>query len=406
MDPIIPDFTQAAAFDDPWDSYRWLRDHDPVHWHEEAQAWFVARHAEVSHISRHPELYCSKQGVRHRNGAPASILTMDDPEHQQQREIINRGFTPRQVKRLIPRIRALTDELITSIQDRGEIDFVADFAVHVPLIVIAELLGLDPAMGALLLRWSDAISAGEGRPPEDPLAQQSATAALEYYQYILKLVDERRREPREDLVSILTGAFDEGTLDTTTGTAIEQRRGLPADDLFMFLFVLLVAGNDTTRNTLSGGLHAFSRFPEQHERLLAEPGLMDRAVEEVLRFVSPVMGFGRTVTRDHELCGKPLKRGDFVLMLYQSANRDERVFDAPEEFRIDRHPNPHLTFGMGPHFCLGANLARAELKIVFEELFGRLSDIRVPDGVEPTRTQNALLLTIEQLPAIFTSRPS
>jgi cytochrome P450 len=118
------------------------------------------------------------------------------------------------------------------------------------------------------------------------------------------------------------------------------------------------------------------------------------------------MGFGRTVTRDHELCGKPLKRGDFVLMLYQSANRDERVFDAPEEFRIDRHPNPHLTFGMGPHFCLGANLARAELKIVFEELFGRLSDIRVPDGVEPTRTQNALLLTIEQLPAIFTSRPS
>jgi cytochrome P450 family 142 subfamily A polypeptide 1 len=402
MDPSIPDFTRADAFDDPWESYRWLRDNDPVHWHEEAQAWFVSRHPEVSHISRHPELYCSKQGVRHRNGAPASILTMDDPEHQRQRSIINRGFTPRQVRRLIPHIQALTDQLITSIQDRGEIDFVADFAVHVPLIVIAELLGLDPGMRASLLRWSDAISLGEGRAPEDPLAQQSATAAIEYYQYALKLIDERRAEPREDLVSILTGAFDEGTLDTTSGTDIEQNRGLPADDLFMFLLVLLVAGNDTTRNTISGGLHAFSRFSDQRERLLAEPWLIDRAVEEILRFVSPVMGFGRTVTTDHELCGEQLKQGDFVLMLYQSANRDERVFDAPEEFRIDRHPNPHLTFGLGPHFCLGANLARAELKIVFEELFRRLSDIRVPEGVEPTRAQNALLLTIERLPAIFT----
>jgi cytochrome P450 len=174
----------------------------------------------------------------------------------------------------------------------------------------------------------------------------------------------------------------------------------------MFLCILVVAGNETTRNAISGGLLAFSRFPEQKAKLLANPELIDLAVDEIVRYVSPVISFTRTVTADHELHGQHLKEGDKVLILYQSANRDETVFDDPDEFRIDRSPNPHLGFGIGPHFCLGANLARLEVKVVFEELFRRLDDIVVPDGTVPERADNALVLAIEHLPAVFTPRPA
>lgn len=356
----------------------------------------------MSHVSRHPELYCSKHGVRPRHATPLSILTMDDPEHQQQRSIINRGFTPRQVRRLAPHIREITDEILDEIQGRGEIDFVTDFAIHVPLIVIAELMGLDPSMRKQLHRWSDDMMAGEGRGPDDPSSQHSAQAAMEFVEYLLPLIEERRANPREDLISILTGAFDEGTLDTGSATTLEQSGELESDDLLLFLIALLVAGNETTRNAISGGLAAFSRFPEERERLIANPELIDTAVEEIVRYVSPVLSFSRTVTADHELCGKRLKEGDTVLMLYQSANRDALVFDDPDTFRIDRNPNPHLAFGFGPHYCLGANLARLEIKIVFEELFARLRDIRVADPAALRRADNALVIAIEQLPAVFT----
>jgi len=402
MTVTIPDFTQGRAFDDPWDAYRWLRENDPVHWSEAAGCWLLSRHAEVSHVSRHPELYCSKHGVRPKEASPLSILTMDDPEHQQQRGIVNRGFTPRQVRRLAPHIREITDEILDEIQNRGEIDFVSDFAIHVPLIVIAELMGLDPSMRKQLHRWSDDMMAGEGRGPDDPSSQHSAQAALEYVEYILPLIEERRANPSEDLISILTGAFDEGTLDTGSGTTLENMGELEVDDLIIFLIALLVAGNETTRNAISGGLLAFSRFPEERDRLIANPELIDTAVDEVVRYVSPVLSFSRTVTADHELGGKELKEGDKVLMLYQSANRDESVFTDPDRLRIDRNPNPHLAFGFGPHYCLGANLARLEIKIVFEELFARLRDIRAVDPDDLHRADNALVVAIERIPAVFT----
>ena len=402
MTVTIPDFTTGRAFDDPWEAYRWLRENDPVHWSEDAQCWLLTRHAEVSHVSRHADLYCSKHGVRPRNAQPLSILTMDDPQHQQQRGIINRGFTPRQVRRLAPHIREITEQLLDEIQDRGEIEFVSDFAIHVPLIVIAELMGLDPGMRAELHRWSDDMMAGEGRTADDPTAHVSATAALEFVQYLMPLIEARRGEPQEDLISILTGAFDEGTLDTGSATSLENTGSMEADDLIIFLIALLVAGNETTRNAISGGMLAFSRFPEERDRLIADPALIDSAVEEIVRFVSPVLSFSRTVTADHELGGKSLKEGDTVLMLYQSANRDASVFDDADTFRIDRNPNPHLAFGFGPHYCLGANLARLEIRIVFEELFTRLRDIRMADGAGISRADNALVVAIEQLPVVFT----
>ena len=174
----------------------------------------------------------------------------------------------------------------------------------------------------------------------------------------------------------------------------------------MFLTLLVVAGNETTRNALTGGLLAFSRFPDQREKLIANPDLIDLAVEEIVRYVTPVMAFNRTVTETHTYKGVTFEAGQKVLMLYQSANRDETVFDLPDEFLIDRNPNPHLGFGIGTHFCLGANLARAEIKVVFEELFRRLSDIRAVDDTALARGDSSLVLAIQHLPVVFTPEQS
>jgi cytochrome P450 len=221
-----------------------------------------------------------------------------------------------------------------------------------------------------------------------------------------ELVEQRRgRDDLEDLISILTNAQDRGEL--LRGGMADDLHGpaegsLTLDELFMFLTLLVVAGNETTRNALTGGMLAFSLFPDQKELLLAEPELIDSAVEEIVRFVTPVLTFNRTVTETHEYKGETLRAGQKVLMLYGSANRDEDVFDAPDEFRIDRDPNPHLGFGIGTHFCLGANLARAEVKTVFSELFGRLRDIEITPGAPLVRGDSTLVLALQHLPATYT----
>lgn len=400
------DVNDGRFYDDPWEAYRWLRDHDPCHWDAKNELWVISRHEDVAAVSRNPELYCSKYGVRPRVAAPMSLISMDEPEHTRQRRLINKGFTPRQVKRLEPHIRDLTNQIIDEIRARGEIDFVEDFAIHVPLIVIAELMGLDPDGRQRLYRWSDAMMNGDGHTdPEDPALQAAAAAFGEYVEYLIPIIEDRRSNPREDLISILTGAFDEGALDGGDAIAVKGEDELTSDELLMFLCILVVAGNETTRNAITGGLKAFSDFPDQKDKLLDHPELLDLAVDEIVRYVSPVISFTRTVTRDHELHGRSLKEGDKALILYQSANRDERVFDAPDEFRIDRSPNPHLGFGIGPHYCLGANLAKLEIKVVFEELFRRLRDIRVKPGAQLQRADNALVLAIEHLPAVFSPSP-
>jgi cytochrome P450 family 142 subfamily A polypeptide 1 len=395
------DVLDGRLYDDPWDAYRWLRDHDPVHWDAKNGLWVLSRHEDVSHASRSPELYCSRYGVRPNLAAPMSIVSMDDPEHARQRRLISRGFTPQRVKRLEPHVRELAREIIQEVRDRGEIDFVEDFAIHVPLIVIAELLGLDPAVRRRLYLWSDRMMAADGiADAEHPALIGAQEAFAEFAEYVLPIIEERRQAPREDLISILTQAYDEGTLDGGDN-AVKGTDALTSDELLMFLCVLLVAGNETTRNAIVGGMKAFHDFPQQKQRLLAHPELIELAVDEVVRFVSPVLSFSRTVTRDHDLYGRRLKEGDTILLLYQSANRDDRVFEAPDEFRVDRDPNPHLGFGIGAHYCLGANLARLELKIVFEEVFRTLRDIRVKDGAPLDRHDNALVLAIKHLPVVF-----
>ena len=395
------DVLNGRHYDNPYAAYKWLRDNDPVHWDEKNQLWVISRHEDVSHISCNPELYCSKHGVRPRIAAPMSLVSMDDPEHTRQRKLISRGFSPRQVRRLEPHIREMTNMIIDEIKTRGEIDFVEDFAIHVPLIVIAELIGIDPTSRKKLYRWSDQMMGGDGFDDfEHPNVVAATEAASEFVEHLLPIIEERRQVPREDLISILTGAFDDGALDAEN--AVQGRDELTGDELLMFLMVLLVAGNETTRNALSGGLRAFSMFPDQQQKLIDNPGLIELAVEEVIRFVTPVISFSRTITRDHEYGGKQLKEGQQLVMLYQSANRDDRVFEAPEEFRIDRSPNPHVAFSIGPHFCLGANLARLELQIVFSELFRQLRDIRVKDPTHLDRHDHTLVLGIKHLTAVFT----
>ncbi|MDH4169687.1 MAG: cytochrome P450 [Acidimicrobiia bacterium] len=412
MEPI--DFCDSTLYDDPWDTYRWLRADAPMYRDEVNDLWVVSRYADVVNVSRHPERYCSREGVRPRGASDLSLLAMDDPEHTRVRRLVNKGFTPRQVREILPHVRELSAQLAREIGTRGEVDFVGDVAMHVPLIVIAELLGLDPDARLQLYRWSDDMMGGDGRTePDDPALLAAMTAFGEYTAVLQELIDARRADPSDDLISVLTQAHDSGALaelaESTTEQYLVDGDALDEHELLLFLVTLLVAGNETTRNAISGGLLALSRFPDEHARLvqrLDDEAFVDLAVDELIRFVSPVLSFTRTVTEDHLYRGEDftqeLRAGDRVLMLYQSANRDERVFDDPEVLRLDRDPNPHVAFGIGTHYCLGANLARMEVKVVFEELLRHLPDLRVPDGAGAERGQSTLVLALNKLPAVFT----
>lgn len=407
-------FNDGSLFDDPWDMYTWLRENDPIHRDEANNLWVITRYDDVFHISRTPELYCNGQGVRPVIAGDMSIITLDGEEHIRTRRLINQGFTPRQVRDLEPRIRAISNELLDALADVPEFDFVEDFAIHVPLIIIAELLGLDPETRHKMYRWSDAMMDGDGHSAaDDPVLLRAAEAFGEYVEVLIELIAERRAESRDDLIGVLTRAMDQGALSRDTialqGISEDQQQrilaekaGLDDAELLSFLTVLLVAGNETTRNAISGGMLALSRFPEQKAKMvenLDNDAFMDLAVDELIRYVTPVLGFIRTVTKDHEYKGVAFKEGDRVLMLYQSANRDASVFDRPDDLILDRNPNPHLAFGIGPHFCLGANLARLEVKAVFQELLKRFPDIEIDTTKEIPRADSTLVVALQHMDA-------
>lgn len=410
------DFTDPRVFDDPWELYGWLRDQDSLHFDATNGLYIAPRHEDVFHISRDEELYCCKFGVRPAVAGDMSIITLDGDEHVRQRRLINKGFTPRRARALIPHVRNLSNQIIDDLIKKDSVDFVEDFAIHVPLIIICEMLGLDPKDRLQMYGWSDDMMAGDGHVSADsPQLHAAAEAFGEFCVMAIDLIEQRRNDPQDDLISILTQAFDEGGLQkdfkALTGVdeeylekiAQEENR-LQDDELLAFLTVLLVAGNETTRNAITGGLFALSQFPDQQQLLIDnidDEEFMAKAVDELIRFVTPVMGFVRTVTRDHEYRNTQLKEGDRVLMLYGAANRDPRVFENPDALDLTRDPNPHLAFGIGPHFCLGANIARMELTVVFQELMKRLPDITVPQDVVPSRGDSSLVLALQHLPVEF-----
>ncbi|MDD9369332.1 MAG: cytochrome P450 [Acidimicrobiales bacterium] len=361
----------------------------------------VTRHADIVHASRHPELFCSGKGTNIADLPPdfieffGSMINLDDPRHARMRRIVSRGFTPRQLELMKTDVEGVAAEIVDEIAERGEADFVTEVAARLPLRIILDMMGIPRSQEEFVFDRTNVIL-GFTDPEyvddiEDPMGVTMSilTAGQDLAALVTELGEARIKDPGNDLVSALVTSEVDG-------------EKLSPQELASFFILLVVAGNETTRNALSGGLVAFSRFPDQHRKLIEQPDLIDLAVDEIVRYVSPVMTFMRTVTADHTYKGVDLQAGDRVFLLYQSANRDESVFDEPDEFRVDRDPNPHLGFGIGTHYCLGANLARAEISVVFTELFSRLRDIRAVDPTALDRGDSSLVLAMKHLPAVFT----
>jgi cytochrome P450 len=374
-----------------------LRREDPVHWDEKNGFWLLTRHADVRAASKDPELYSSQaKGPWHTFDIHFSMQALDGPEHRRQRGIASKGFTPRMVARLRETAHATIHACIDAVAAHGSCEFVSALASPVPLRLIADMLGLPMEYFELFRRWSD------GTASADPALRSSLAADQARLEALLHEEAERRRsEPRDDLISAVVAADAGGVLDWGGEDSFE---GFSKDDLVSFAQFILLAGNETTRNAISRGTLALIEFPEQREKLRAHPELLPVAANEILRFTSPVRVLRRVAMRDTELRGKKIREGDSVLLLYGSANRDEEVFDDPLAFRVDRHPNEHLAFGLGPHFCLGANLARMEIETVIGALLERLPDLRLAPGARVREARNPILSAIEEMPVEFTPR--
>lgn len=372
---------------DPEPDLARLREESPVHWYEPGRFWALTRHADVHAVSRDPETFCSSRGVlindREREVAAAdSILYVDPPLHSRYRKLVNRGFTPRRVAALEDRVRQLLRDLLDAVDPSTDVDLVEAIAAPLPLLVIAELLGVPPSDRGQFRVWSDAVmEAASG------ITDENATLALELMEYFDAALRQRATSPREDLLSVLVSADVDGEL-------------LTKPEQLGFCMTLLVAGNETTRSAISGGLVALAQHPEQRRRLVADPTLVPGAVEEVLRWVTPIAAMSRTATCDVAIGNEKVAEGDYVVMVYLSANRDEAVFgpDAAA-FDVTRPVNPHLTFGTGEHFCLGASLARLETRVVVEELLARWPSYAVTGPV--LRTPSTLMRQLSRVPLVL-----
>ena len=372
------DLTDLDAYAEavPHEAFRVLREKDPVHWHEEADGsgfWAVTRHADVVHVSKNPGLFSSARAATNLTEPDADeleilrslLINMDPPQHVRFRRLVRSSFTPSRVQRLKRRVVGHARELVAGLLQKEECDFVTEVAAELPLRVIAELLGVPEQDRQKIFDLSNRLI-GFDDPEFQSSPEDGRQAAAEMWLYAHRLAGDRRGGDGEDLVSVLMRAEVDG-----------QRLTDPEFDDFFLL--LAVAGNETTRNLISGAMHALIEHPDQWERLRRDRSLLGGGVEEFLRWVTPVMHFRRTVTEDTELGGRPLAAGEKVVMFYPSANRDEAVFDAPQRFDVARHPNPHLSFGIGEHYCLGASLARLEITAVFDELLRRVHRLE-PSG--------------------------
>lgn len=374
---------------DPYPTYAWLREHDPVHWDERRRLWGVFCHADVIDVEKQPEIFSNAQGSRPHTPPDGSMINKDDPQHKAQRRAVYKAFTPRAVAEQEGHIRSIVTSLIDAIEPRGECDLVEELAAPLPMILIAEYLGAPRSDCDLLQRWSDILISGADGP--EHVSDEVMRAHLGFVEYALAIMEERRRAPRGDLVSILSHEEVDG-------------EPLSDDAIVSEALLLLVGGNETTRNVISGGMEALIRDPHQRQLLIDDPAKIPTAVEECLRWVSPIINMRRTATRDHELRGKTIRTGDEVLVFYGSANRDATVFERPDEFLVEREPNAHVAFGFGPHFCLGAQLARLEVKVMLEELLARLPDMRLVRDEPIPRSQSSFVRGVLGMPVAWGPR--
>jgi cholest-4-en-3-one 26-monooxygenase len=301
------------------------------------------------------------------------MLNMDPPLHTRYRLLVNKGFTPRMVNALEATMRDRTREILDRVAARGECDFVVDVAAELPLQVIADLMGVPQEDRHKMFDWSNRMIGADD--PEYGITEDDTQAAsMELYAYASELANQKRANPGDDLISVLSRAEVEG-------------ERLSELDIDLFFLLLSVAGNETTRNLISHGLVTLLEHPDELAKLRANPELMGSAIEEMLRWATPVMHFRRTANVDHELLGQMIKEGDKIVFWHISANRDETKFDNPFAFDITRSPNEHVAFGSGgPHFCLGANLARMEIRVMFEELLARFNEMEITGEVRRLRS--------------------
>jgi len=378
-------------------AYAWMRAHEPVFRDRNGQA-AATSHAAVLDAERNPELFSSAGGIRPDQPGMPYMIDMDDPAHLLRRKLVNAGFTRKRVMDRLGGIEKLCDTLIDAVCEKGEADFVRDIAAPLPMAVIGDMLGVLPEERALLLKWSDDLVCGlSSHLDETAIATLMDTFAA-YTAFTTDVIADRRANPRDDMFSILVNSEVEGAR-------------MEDAEIVMETLLILIGGDETTRHTLSGGTEQLLRHQDQWGRLVsderlredhvASAGLLPGAIEEMLRWTSPVKNMCRTLTADTEFHGARLRKDEKIMLMFESANFDEEVFGDPQNFRIDRNPNNHLAFGFGTHFCLGNQLARLELKIMLEKLLVRLPDLRLADesrlGLRPANFVSGL----ESMPVVF-----
>ncbi len=374
--------------------------------------WAVTTHPEVSSIGADPIGFSSSSGILVEEigttyDNPPTMMHTDPPQHTRYRRLVQPGFKPSLVRLMEAGVAAKAQALVDQIESGQVVDVVPSLSIPFPLQVICELLGVDGAQWPRFFEWSEAVIPGESERSEE----ERSALQLEMWEYLIGVAAERRRAPADDLVSVLARVGQDGRDGGESRDGGEVQKGeqsrvgeeLSEAELAMFLIQLLVAGNETTRNLISAGLVALSTNPEQWAALRADRSLVPLVVEELLRWTTPVISFMRTATRTCTIRGQAVAQGDPVLLIYASANRDEEVFGADaDRFRIDRSPNPHVSFGFGPHFCLGAALARLEARVVLGELLDRFATISPAGEVE--RTASPVIAGVSRAPLVFQSK--
>ncbi len=380
----------------PHDQFDRLRREAPVYWHPEPDDtgfWAVTKHADVRQVSHDWETFSSELGAtfiptqdeESMAQLSLSILNMDPPKHNRVRRLVSRAFTPRMVARLVEDIEQRAERVIDAVIDRGEAEFVSEIAGQVPVQMICEMIGLEKEQWPRMFEASNLLIGSRDDPEYAHV--NPALASMEVYALCDEVAEDRRKNPRDDLMTALVQAeLDGERLDNM--------------ELNLFFISLVVAGNETTRNLINLSLLALLDNPDQAQRLRDDPSLWDSGVEEMLRYGSSIHNFRRTARHDTELRGVPIKAGEKVVMYYASANRDEEVFDAPHRFDVGRTPNDHVTFGGGGvHYCLGASLARAEIKATMRQIVDRLPNIELAGP--PARLRSDFVNGIKRMPVTW-----
>ncbi|MFI5366887.1 MAG: cytochrome P450 [Candidatus Binatia bacterium] len=402
VDLTNPDIFQQAV---PHAMFKVLRHEAPVYWHPEKTGtgfWAITKYADLKAVSKNPSLFSSeRQGTLLRDMPPQNLpfvqqimLNMDPPRHRQYRGLINKAFSPRMVSDLHGRIRAMVQRIINGVIEKGECDFVGDVAAQLPLAVICEMMGVPEddrrqvyAIGNRMVGFDDPELQPDGKPLGDI---DGEAASAEMFMYAGKLLDKARKHPGDDLATALVNAELDG-------------HKLSDSDFNFFFLLLIIAGNETTRTVTSNGMLDLIHHPDQLHDLRQDLSLLASAIEEIIRYNPPVHSFRRTATADTEIRAQRIRENDKVILWYPSANRDEEVFDRADDFDIRRNPNEHLSFGIGEHFCLGANLARLELNEIFRGILTRVHNIELTAPAR--RLRSTFINGVKEMPIRFSPGP-